>query len=431
MASLQPPRPRAQARLDRHADRGRRDARRRRRRRRGRAGRGRRDRDPRPQRDEGLLATARTRPPRRSRRRLVPHRRHRPRRRGRLLLHRRPQEGPDHPRRLQRLPARDRGGALRAPGGRRGRRGRRPARRRSARRSAPRSRCKPGATPTPEELRDYVKEQVAAYKYPRHVWLVDALPKGPTGKILKREIDVPAEVAAEVRVMSADRRQPPTGGRAASRAALDVLLTDAAIEPGASAPRAAADRRAAGRRPGPPPAPRGAARRRPRRRARPDRGRRLARSRRPRATAASPTAPGRENSAVPPADAGLPRARGQPPTGWSTTPGWTGATTQRARFMVDNLLDARRADEHPAAPTRRCSRRRSTRGGANLVTGGRAASSRDCRQRAGCRRWSTRARSRSAATSRVSAGAVVLRTEVFELIQYRPHDRARSTRRRC
>ena len=49
--------------------------------------------------------------------RLVPHRRPGPGRRGRLLLHRRPQEGPDHPRRLQRLPAGDRGGALRAPGG--------------------------------------------------------------------------------------------------------------------------------------------------------------------------------------------------------------------------------------------------------------------------------------------------------------------------
>jgi long-chain acyl-CoA synthetase len=51
---------------------------------------------------------------------------------------------------------------------------------------------KPGAAVTAEELRDYVKAQVAAYKYPRHVWIVDALPKGPTGKILKREIDPPA-----------------------------------------------------------------------------------------------------------------------------------------------------------------------------------------------------------------------------------------------
>jgi long-chain acyl-CoA synthetase len=50
---------------------------------------------------------------------------------------------------------------------------------------------KKGATATPEELRDYVKARVAAYKYPRLVWLVDALPKGPTGKLLKREITVP------------------------------------------------------------------------------------------------------------------------------------------------------------------------------------------------------------------------------------------------
>ena len=50
---------------------------------------------------------------------------------------------------------------------------------------------KPGACATPEELQAYVKEQVAAYKYPRHVWIVDELPKGPTGKILKRAIEVP------------------------------------------------------------------------------------------------------------------------------------------------------------------------------------------------------------------------------------------------
>jgi len=52
---------------------------------------------------------------------------------------------------------------------------------------------KDGAEATPDELRDYVKEQVAAYKYPRVVWLVDDLPKGPTGKILKREISPPDE----------------------------------------------------------------------------------------------------------------------------------------------------------------------------------------------------------------------------------------------
>jgi long-chain acyl-CoA synthetase len=54
---------------------------------------------------------------------------------------------------------------------------------------------KPGATADPAELRAWVKERVAAYKYPRHVWLVDALPKGPTGKILRRAVEVPQEVA--------------------------------------------------------------------------------------------------------------------------------------------------------------------------------------------------------------------------------------------
>jgi long-chain acyl-CoA synthetase len=52
---------------------------------------------------------------------------------------------------------------------------------------------KEGADATPEELQDFVKGQVAAYKYPRKIWFVDELPKGPTGKILKREIAVPGE----------------------------------------------------------------------------------------------------------------------------------------------------------------------------------------------------------------------------------------------
>jgi long-chain acyl-CoA synthetase len=50
---------------------------------------------------------------------------------------------------------------------------------------------RPGTAISADELRDYVKAQVAAYKYPRRVWFVDALPKGATGKILKREIVPP------------------------------------------------------------------------------------------------------------------------------------------------------------------------------------------------------------------------------------------------
>ncbi|MGB5935684.1 MAG: long-chain fatty acid--CoA ligase, partial [Ornithinimicrobium sp.] len=45
-----------------------------------------------------------------------------------------------------------------------------------------------GETVTEDELREHVKAQVAAYKYPRHVHLIDELPKGATGKILKREL---------------------------------------------------------------------------------------------------------------------------------------------------------------------------------------------------------------------------------------------------
>ena len=56
---------------------------------------------------------------------------------------------------------------------------------------------KPGQQADPDELREFAKERVAAYKYPRHVWLVDELPKGPTGKILRREVHPPADVAAE------------------------------------------------------------------------------------------------------------------------------------------------------------------------------------------------------------------------------------------
>jgi long-chain acyl-CoA synthetase len=50
---------------------------------------------------------------------------------------------------------------------------------------------KPDAKASEEELRDFAKSQLAAYKYPRQVWIVDELPKGPTGKILRREVKAP------------------------------------------------------------------------------------------------------------------------------------------------------------------------------------------------------------------------------------------------
>jgi long-chain acyl-CoA synthetase len=55
---------------------------------------------------------------------------------------------------------------------------------------------KPGVSATADELRDWTKARVAAYKYPQHVWLVESLPKGPTGKILRRAVEVPPDVGS-------------------------------------------------------------------------------------------------------------------------------------------------------------------------------------------------------------------------------------------
>src|SRR4051794_25557375 len=55
---------------------------------------------------------------------------------------------------------------------------------------------KKGEDASADDIKSYAKEQVASYKYPRKIWFVEELPKGPTGKILKREVEVPSEVAS-------------------------------------------------------------------------------------------------------------------------------------------------------------------------------------------------------------------------------------------
>ncbi len=52
---------------------------------------------------------------------------------------------------------------------------------------------RPESKTTAEDLKAHVKSQLAAYKYPREIWFLDELPKGPTGKILKREIKAPSD----------------------------------------------------------------------------------------------------------------------------------------------------------------------------------------------------------------------------------------------
>ena len=50
---------------------------------------------------------------------------------------------------------------------------------------------KTSSTTSEGEIIDYVKERIAAYKYPRIVEFSDDLPIGPTGKVLKKEIKAP------------------------------------------------------------------------------------------------------------------------------------------------------------------------------------------------------------------------------------------------
>ena len=48
--------------------------------------------------------------------------------------------------------------------------------------------ARPGATPEPEALRAFLKERLARYKVPKHVRVVERLPKSGAGKILKNEL---------------------------------------------------------------------------------------------------------------------------------------------------------------------------------------------------------------------------------------------------
>ena len=53
-----------------------------------------------------------------------------------------------------------------------------------------------GSSLTPETLRDWSKERLASYKYPRQLELVDSLPMNATGKILRRELRSAAQTPA-------------------------------------------------------------------------------------------------------------------------------------------------------------------------------------------------------------------------------------------
>ncbi len=45
-----------------------------------------------------------------------------------------------------------------------------------------------GPRPTEDELKDWVRQNLARYKVPREIVFLDELPRNATGKILKREL---------------------------------------------------------------------------------------------------------------------------------------------------------------------------------------------------------------------------------------------------
>ena len=46
----------------------------------------------------------------------------------------------------------------------------------------------PGSSATPDELKTHVRENLANYKVPRNITVLQGLPRGSTGKILRREL---------------------------------------------------------------------------------------------------------------------------------------------------------------------------------------------------------------------------------------------------
>ncbi len=132
-----------------------------------------------------LLAPAR-RERGRVHRRMVPHRRHRLPRPGRLPVPRRPREGHDHPRRRERvLASRWSRCCSTTPTS-----STRPWSACRTGRSAKRSRrscsCSAGSSATEDDIRAFCKQHLADFKVPAYVEIRDEpLPRNPAGKVLK------------------------------------------------------------------------------------------------------------------------------------------------------------------------------------------------------------------------------------------------------
>jgi len=69
---------------------------------------------------------------------------------------------------------------------------------------------KPGAAPTERQLREYVASRLAAFKVPRRILLVDAIPTGATGKLQRAGLAERLGVRADVPVDDLDATPPRT-----------------------------------------------------------------------------------------------------------------------------------------------------------------------------------------------------------------------------
>jgi acyl-CoA synthetase (AMP-forming)/AMP-acid ligase II len=64
---------------------------------------------------------------------------------------------------------------------------------------------KPGADASPEALKNFCKDRIASFKIPKHIEIWEELPKGATGKILKRAvIDIMVERYAKTETTDAE-----------------------------------------------------------------------------------------------------------------------------------------------------------------------------------------------------------------------------------
>ena len=82
---------------------------------------------------------------------------------------------------------------------------------------------KPGQNVTPDEIRAFARERMAAYKYPRVVEIIDELPKTTSGKIMRRLLQPTAHATAlPVQAEIADVSYPQLRAALEARAVLEA-----------------------------------------------------------------------------------------------------------------------------------------------------------------------------------------------------------------